>query len=230
MTMTLGFVIAAISGLLSFVGGLLLVIAGFRDSTKWGLLNLFVPFAALVFTFTHWTEAKKGFLMNVAGIVLAPVAVIMIIGGAAASMGEQMEQQMAMEMQRQMQEAQASQQGFEMEPVVETAQDVSIPEPSTPAPPPARVIPVEAEPVQVAELPDVGVPLSKGEPIGAVDPDDAGRHLGERFKFIGRDGSLFFGELLAVEGSHLRVKREMQGGMVEYGVPKKELAELRPIY
>ena len=232
---TFGFIIAALACLLSFVGGLLIVIAGFRDSTKWGLLNLFVPFAALVFTFTHWREAKQGFLMSLAGGVLAPVAVMMIIGGAVSSMGEQMQEQMALQMQQQMQEQMEAQQQAEgdwamagSEGTGSTAQDPTL---DVAAAERTYTRPVVApESVAVAELPDIGSPILDVPQIGSVKPSEAERHIGGRFKFIATDGSLFFGELLAVEGSHLRVKREMQGGSVEYGVDQTELAELRPIY
>ena len=46
------------------IGGVMMIVAAFRVSIVWGLAYLLVPFAALVFLFKHWAEAKKGFLIN----------------------------------------------------------------------------------------------------------------------------------------------------------------------
>lgn len=50
------------------VGGLMMLAAAFRVGILWGVAYLLVPLAALVFLFKHWTEAKKGFLINMAGL------------------------------------------------------------------------------------------------------------------------------------------------------------------
>ncbi|NTU75537.1 MAG: hypothetical protein HGA86_05390, partial [Anaerolineaceae bacterium] len=38
-----------VGGLLAFIGGIMFIIRAFKVSTTWGLLVLFVPFAAFVF-------------------------------------------------------------------------------------------------------------------------------------------------------------------------------------
>jgi len=57
--------------LLLFVGHVMLLVAAFREGPGWGLAVLFVgPIAVMIFTFSHWEEAKRGFLVQLAGVVL----------------------------------------------------------------------------------------------------------------------------------------------------------------
>ena len=53
------------------VGGIMLAVAAFRTSIAWGLMYLFLPFAAFVYLFVHWKEAKLGFMTSLVGFVLA---------------------------------------------------------------------------------------------------------------------------------------------------------------
>ncbi len=61
---------------LMLVGGIMLIIAAFRQSMLWGLAYLFIPFAALVFLFRHWSEARRGFLINIVGGAMFSGAII----------------------------------------------------------------------------------------------------------------------------------------------------------
>lgn len=47
-----------------------LIVCGFRESLIWGLVVIFVPLGPLIFTFTHWDEAKKPFLISCGGVAL----------------------------------------------------------------------------------------------------------------------------------------------------------------
>jgi glutaredoxin len=49
------------------VGGVMMIVAAFRQGILWGVAYLLVPFAALVFLFKYWSEAKKGFYINLMG-------------------------------------------------------------------------------------------------------------------------------------------------------------------
>src|SRR5687768_12852977 len=55
----------------AFIGGILMLVAAFRQSIVWGLVSLFVPFGNLVFLVLHWTKARTGFLTSVAGTLLS---------------------------------------------------------------------------------------------------------------------------------------------------------------
>ena len=66
----MGFLVAA-------VGGIMVLVAAFRQSIGWGLVALFVPCGHLVFTVKHWAEAKKGTLLSLFGTALIGGAVFM---------------------------------------------------------------------------------------------------------------------------------------------------------
>jgi hypothetical protein len=46
------------------------IVVAFRRSVIWGLCYLFVPFAALVFLFVAWADAKRAFFVNTIGVLL----------------------------------------------------------------------------------------------------------------------------------------------------------------
>lgn len=76
---TLSIVLVAFGGIVGAIGGIMLLVAAFRQSIGWGLASLFIPLASLVFIIVHWAEAKRGFLVNlfggfvaVAGLVASP--------------------------------------------------------------------------------------------------------------------------------------------------------------
>lgn len=110
MMMTLLALLLGLIGLAGFVlavwGGIKFLIAAFRVSALWGVLVLFVPFANLVFAFKYWAEAKKGFLMNLAGAGVCfgtgVLASLLLPAMMAQQMGEQMAAQMQAEMENQM--------------------------------------------------------------------------------------------------------------------------------
>jgi len=58
-----------------FIGGLMVLMAAFRQSVGWGLAYLFVPLASLVFLVVHWQEAKKGFLLGAGAAAVFFVAI-----------------------------------------------------------------------------------------------------------------------------------------------------------
>ena len=67
--------------LASLVGGIMILVEAFKESTGQGFLSLLVPFYAFYYVFTRWDDCKKGFLINVAGVV-AVIAGTMFGAGA----------------------------------------------------------------------------------------------------------------------------------------------------
>ena len=57
--------------LISFVGGIWLLVEAFKTSIWWGLGSLLIAPVSLVFVILHWQVAKKPFLISLAGTVLA---------------------------------------------------------------------------------------------------------------------------------------------------------------
>ena len=72
------------------VGGIMLLIKVFKVSVAWGLGSLFVPLVSLVFVFKYRADAKKPFLIQLAG---AGAMILGMVLGAAFGEPMQMEQQ-----------------------------------------------------------------------------------------------------------------------------------------
>ena len=64
---------------LFLVGGIMFLVAAFRESIWWGLACMFLPFVSFFYLIVHWPEARKPFLiqllafvMIIAGIIINP--------------------------------------------------------------------------------------------------------------------------------------------------------------
>lgn len=68
--LSLALVLMVVSGIVSFVGSLWLIINGFRKHILWGLGCLFFPIVQLVFVCLNWSLAKKPFFVLLGSIVL----------------------------------------------------------------------------------------------------------------------------------------------------------------
>jgi hypothetical protein len=53
----------------ALIAGIWLLIIAFQEHVGWGLACLFLPIVSLIFVITHWEEAKKPFLIQLAAIV-----------------------------------------------------------------------------------------------------------------------------------------------------------------
>jgi glutaredoxin len=63
-------VLISLGVLAALIGGIMLLVAAFRESALWGFIVLFAPLGNLIYTCVHWTEAKAGFLLSVAGTLV----------------------------------------------------------------------------------------------------------------------------------------------------------------
>lgn len=77
MTLSIALILLAIAVLI--VANIWMIVAGFRVSVLWGLLNLFLSPAQLVFLFVHWDEARKPFFCSLVGLLLLIPAVVLNI-------------------------------------------------------------------------------------------------------------------------------------------------------
>ncbi len=69
-------------GVIAYLIGLvLMLVASFRRHLGWGLATLLLPGAALIFTLLHWAEARRGFLLQVMGVI------VLFVGSMAANDG-----------------------------------------------------------------------------------------------------------------------------------------------
>ena len=69
--------------LLSLIGGIMILVVAFKESVGQGLLSLFIPFYVLYYVFTRWEACKKGFLLNVGGVVGVILGTVLAGIGAA---------------------------------------------------------------------------------------------------------------------------------------------------
>lgn len=250
---TLGIILFLIASAMSLVGAVMLIVAGFRESLPWGLVVTFVPFGVLVFAFKFWPQAKRGFLISLAGTVLGPVAAIMWMSGAVAGMGEQMATEMAREMeQERARQAASAQTGGETLAGIPSQQPGNRPDESRREP----RVPQAAQPATQAAAPsepgdEPGAGAGPGLPINPLDSfsvdeaesaaestavvgrtiplSSAGGHVGERLEFVRKDGRIFSAELVEVGDGQLRVRRDVPGGTMVYPVPSRNIAKLRQL-
>jgi len=69
----------------ALVGSIMVLVAAFRESVLWGLAVLFIGgIATFVFLIMHWAEAKRGFMLQLMGVVMVFVGM-----GIAMSQGGQ---------------------------------------------------------------------------------------------------------------------------------------------
>jgi glutaredoxin len=65
------------------IGSIILLIATFRESVLWGIANLFIPGAGLVFICVHWQAGRTAFFWSLAGLVM--------IGGSLVALSAEAE-------------------------------------------------------------------------------------------------------------------------------------------
>src|SRR5687768_6129354 len=63
--------IVSVLGIMALLAGSVMILVGaFRQHVLWGLAYLFLPLASLIFLIIHWAEAKKGFFVSLAGLIV----------------------------------------------------------------------------------------------------------------------------------------------------------------
>ena len=85
--------LAAIAGFLTiafyialFVGQIMLIVSGFKKDTTWGVCNLLVPFASLVFMIKFWKdEAQPGGKVVLISLIGTIVCVIISLVAASSA-------------------------------------------------------------------------------------------------------------------------------------------------
>jgi len=77
---TLATILSVIGAIISIIFTIVIIIQAFKTSIVWGIVCLLISPAILVYTFTHWDEAKSPFLKVLLGVV------IMIVGALVGTM------------------------------------------------------------------------------------------------------------------------------------------------
>jgi len=222
-----GVFLLAVATIVSLAGTIMVAVAAFRVSLVWGLLVLFVPFAGLVFLIKYWAQAKRGFLVGLAGSAIAVLGFVTFSAGVASKAQAQfgaLAAQMQSEMKRQMKTATPSVSLKTATPAVAGREQAA--EPIEPAPaglPKERGLAVR--PVETSRgLPDVPPDLSNPNEIRTRD---LGRHVGEELLFVEKDGDSVWGKLVSVGSYSLRIERRLHGGSVQYDVSLGNIRTVR---
>ena len=74
-----GYVWMGVTGIISLVYWVRLVIAAFTEKLACGLMFLFVPFYALFYVITRWSECGKLFLIYLTLSILQPLGLVLVI-------------------------------------------------------------------------------------------------------------------------------------------------------
>lgn len=69
----MGMLLSSAGSLIMLVGSIMFLVAAFGESLMWGIGSLCLPPVGLVFIVLHWDKAKKAFLVQLLGAVLATV-------------------------------------------------------------------------------------------------------------------------------------------------------------
>ncbi len=220
--LALGVILIVIAAFVSLAGSILFAVAAFRVGLVWGLLVLFVPFAGLVFLFKYWAQARRGFLIGLAGSALALVGFLAFSAGVAAKARGQLgtiASQTKNEADRQQRAP------FPASAVRDpsTAPIEPSAAPSSPSPGASPPAPSARTPSALAEI-----PADPGDPR-EIRPKDFSRHVGEELVFVEKDGDSVWGKLVAVRPHALRIERLLHGGSVQYDIPLADVRTVRTV-
>lgn len=75
---TVGLIFFIIGFIIIVIYGLKLALLAFEESTAWGLIYLFVPFANLYYVITRWEKCRSPFLKSLIGLPFFAVSFYLI--------------------------------------------------------------------------------------------------------------------------------------------------------
>ena len=70
-----GMILVLVASLAMIVTGIWMIVCAFRKAWWWGLLYIFIPFAAMVYIFVDWKKVAKPFLISLASLIVLGVGV-----------------------------------------------------------------------------------------------------------------------------------------------------------
>lgn len=224
--MTTGaFLLLAIGGILFLAGWVMLLVLGFKKGIGWGVAILFLSWLivpVVAFAAKHWSEAKTGFFLMVAGIIAGGIGFVAVVGSTATSEMADFESFGLTQPESAVEEPSPA--DSEDEPPLGVIEDESledildeppdetllIPSP-TPVPQPTPAGTVLGERVEWRPLSDLAsLPAYKGELIEL--------HL--------RDGTVLRVILDEVNADGLQVTQRVGGGALGYTVKRSQIAEI----
>jgi hypothetical protein len=193
---------------ISLVGGLLMLIAGFKRNVWWGLAMLFVgPIGMLFFAIKYWEEARLGCLIQIAA-----TAVIVALAFTFP----------------QLLVAMYAEQGFgglAPSPAVSTQDGASSNSTAVqPLPVPSETPAAAITPPKAAEpKPD---PTRKQHAFQDIDFDYLPSEVGRKIRIRTIDGREHEGVVVSAEATSVVLRKRIRGGTMEFSVKKKDVASV----
>ncbi|MEM7408084.1 MAG: hypothetical protein AAF458_22540 [Pseudomonadota bacterium] len=196
-------VVLTVLWVVSVIGWLLMLIAGFKRSVWWGLgiFFLVIP-VGIIFAIKYWEDAKLGCLLQLIpwGIIVAVLAIFW------TTISAMFMQDMAAEMER-------LESGQGQAAVAGGGVVVAEPEP-------------EPEPAK-AEKPKP--PERTRYEFQDTDFDFLPGSMGARVRIVTKDGREHVGEVTGYSGDTVKIRKRMSAGTFEFGVRKAD-AKIVQIY
>jgi hypothetical protein len=223
----LGILILVVAGIASLIGTVMFIVAAFRVSLVWGLLVLFVPFAGLVFLIKYWPQAKRGFVISLAGSAVAGIGFFVMAAGAASSAHAQFKiaaGQMRTETTRQQKATRQAETGEDSGGI--SAEPAVLRLDAAPAAPASRQASPSASRPAAWQRGLADLSLDDADPLD-VRPKDLTRHVGEDLLFVQKDGGKIWGRLVSVSPNSLAIERRLHGGSVQYDLARADLRAVR---
>jgi len=221
------YLLLAIGGILALGGWVMLLVLGFKKSIGWGLTILFLSWLVIplvVFLAKHWSEAKAGFLLLVAGTVASGIGWFALVGSVATSALSEFD---TFDL--------SPTEVVVVEPIAVPPEEEAAPSAAEAEPPTSGVVETNGEPVAAeSPTPVVALPTPAGAVLGErvdwrplADPAGLAAYVGELVELRMRDGSVLRVTLEKVEGDALRVTQRVGGGALSYPVERSLIAEIR---
>lgn len=250
----MGISLLILGSLAALVGGLMIVVAAFRESMWWGLACLLIPLASIVFVILHWDDTRPWLFLNLGGLLVAVLGAAFLPAGelplantvgwestapASPRAREPLRSQGSLSGRQRERRAEEVPDGGGSE--ASPREDVGTPEPALRSGG-ARDSSEDDEPELLPEpaqpsTPRINSSTSRINPSlrprnpsqtreEVISPERAGEFLHRLVEITKTDGERFKGRVRAVRGGLLVVERPVGGGSITFELPKSEVRRI----
>lgn len=228
-----------IGGVVSFIAGIMFLIVAFREGALWGLAVLFIPFASLIFLVMYWNQAKKAFLLSLAGSGIVMVGAF-AMGAASPDSSEVLGS---------LEEPTSSSERYSV-----PTERISRPEPSRiEVEPPDEFLPTEdgTAPSKESEIdepestsfPRSSTARSRRSPAtsslrssetssrsaaGGLSMASVENYIGEKLRFTKTNGKTIEGRLIGVDDDRITIEERVGGGRWSFSLAKSSIVKIEP--
>jgi len=224
------YLLLVMGAILYLCGWVMLLVLGFKKGLGWGLVMLFLSWLVIpliVFLIKFWDEAKTGFLIMVAGVVLSGLGGFILVGSVATSAIAEVETFDVTRLEPvNLPPEEPQEQTFEdSSPAAEIEDDGT--ETEIEPEPESIEIGAPEDDLDTDPAPLAGTVLGEKvewQPLG--DLSTLGGYVDELIELRLTDGTQVRVTLEAIEGSVLRVHHRVGGGAMTYQVKMDQIDEI----